>query len=198
MRGLLAAALLVLVVSAAPAFGQTPAPAGQPAPQTAPPAPPAVFPEGAKVAFVNLAGIFQLSAEGKAGTTKVNEFTQKMQTELAEKTKTLQGAQQKLQTGATLMSADARAQLEKDIERQSRELERLQQDAQADLNDLQQELQADFQRKLFPLLEELAREKNLQMLFSAQDAGLIWADPGLDLTLEAVKKLDAAPAAPKP
>lgn len=214
MRGLLAAALLALVASAAPAFAQTPAPAaGTPAPaqtppaqtpaaQTpaaqTPPAPPPVFPEGAKIAYVNLAGIFQLSADGKAGTAKVNAFTQKMQAELGEKTKELQAAQQKLQTGVGLLSDDARAQLEKDIERQSRDLERLQQDAQADLAELQQDLQAEFQRRLFPLLEQLAIEKNLQLLFSAQDAGLIWAEPGLDLTLEAVKKLDAATAAPKP
>ncbi len=30
------------------------------------------------------------------------------------------------------------------------------------------------------------------MLFSAGDSGVIWAEPGLDLTLEAVKQLDAA------
>jgi hypothetical protein len=37
----------------------------------------------------------------------------------------------------------------------------------------------------------LSKEKGLQVLLSAADSGVIWADPGLDLTLEAVKKLDA-------
>ena len=41
----------------------------------------------------------------------------------------------------------------------------------------------------------MAQEKHLSMLLSAQDAGLIWAEPGLDLTAEAIKRLDAAPAA---
>ena len=67
---------------------------------------------------------------------------------------------------------------------------RMQQDAQAELNELQQELQGEFQKKLLPVLEVLAKEKGLQFLFSGADAGLIWAEPGLDLTLEAVKKLD--------
>ena len=31
----------------------------------------------------------------------------------------------------------------------------------------------------------------------AQDAGLIWAEPGLDLTAEAIKRFDAAVAAKK-
>jgi len=68
----------------------------------------------------------------------------------------------------------------------------MQQDAQAELNELQQDLQNDFQRKLMPVLEKMAQEKGLQFLFSGADAGLIWAEPGLDLTDEAVKRLDAA------
>lgn len=208
MRGLLAASL-ALVVGAAPVCAQAPAQpaaAGQPAiappsapaqtqPAQAQPAqPPAPFPQGAKFAFVNLQGIFQLSAEGKAAATKVQALTQKKQVELADRNKALLAAQQKLQSGGSVMSDQARGLLEKDIERQARELERLQQDAQAELNELQQDLQGQFQTKLFPLLEQLSVEKQLQMLFSAQDAGLIWAEPGLDLTLDAVKKLDAATA----
>jgi Skp family chaperone for outer membrane proteins len=53
-----------------------------------------------------------------------------------------------------------------------------------------------------PVIQQLAQEKGLQILFSAADAGVIWAEPGLDLTMEAVKKMDAsiakAPATPKP
>jgi hypothetical protein len=53
-------------------------------------------------------------------------------------------------------------------------------------------LQQEFQKKLLPVLEELSAEKDLHFLFSGADAGLIWAAAGLDLTLEAVRKLDAA------
>ena len=47
-----------------------------------------------------------------------------------------------------------------------------------------------------PVLEAIAKEKGLQVLFSAGDSGLIWAEPGIDLTLDAVKRLDAGPAKP--
>jgi outer membrane protein len=183
---------------------QTPRPAApaQPAPAPQPPAP---FPQGAKVGFVNLQAIAQLSADGKAANAKVQALAQKKQTEGQTKAKALQDNQQKLQTSGSVMSEQARAQLEKDIERQTVEGQRFEQDAQAELNELQQELQTDFQKKLMPILEQLSREKGLQVLLSAADSGVIWADPGLDLTLEAVKKLDggarpaaAAPAAPPP
>jgi Skp family chaperone for outer membrane proteins len=182
-----------------PAAGQKPKPAPaapaqqkpqQPAPQPAA-RPPAPFPEGAKVAYVNLQQIAALSIDGKAAQSKVQALTQKKQNEIGELTKALQGNQQKLQTSGSVMNETARLQLEREIERQQRDLERAQQDAQLELNDLTQELQGEFNKKLFPVLEELSKEKGLHFLFSGADAGLIWAEPGLDLTLEAVKKLDA-------
>jgi len=139
-----------------------------------------------------------MTAEGKAAAAKVNALAQKKQNEGVEKTKALQANQTKLQTSGNVMSDAARSQLEKEIERQTVEGQRFEQDAQAELNELQQELQQDFQAKLLPILVELSKEKGLQVLFSAGDAGVIWIEPGIDLTLEAVKRMDAAPAAPKP
>jgi Skp family chaperone for outer membrane proteins len=156
------------------------------------------FPAGAKAGFVNLQAIAQMTSEGKAAAAKVNALAQKKQTEGADKAKALQANQAKLQTSGSLMSDAARAQLEKEIERQTVEGQRFEQDAQAELNNLQQELQQDFQAKLLPILVSLSQEKGLQVLFSAGDAGVIWIEPGIDLTMEAVKRMDAAPAAAKP
>jgi len=205
MRGFAIAASLVLVLSVAPAFGQTPAPArpAQPPPRTAPaPAPePVPFPAGSKIAFVNLQQIAALTAEGKASAARVEALIQKKQNEGNDKAKALAANQQKLQQSGALLSDTARAQLEKDIEKQQVDGQRFQQDAQGEINELQQELQNEFQKKLLPVIQQLAQEKGLQILFSAADAGVIWAEPGLDLTMEAVKKMDAStkPAAtPKP
>jgi Skp family chaperone for outer membrane proteins len=167
MRGFLIAASLTLVLSAAPVFAQAAPPAQAPPAQTppkqaAPPPvmqPPAPFPAGAKIGVVNLQLIAQNSVEGKAASGRVQALIQKKQTEGADKTKQLQANQQKLQTSGGVMSDAARAALEKDIERQQREGERFQQDAQAEVNELQQELQGEFQKKLFPLLQQLAQEK---------------------------------------
>jgi Skp family chaperone for outer membrane proteins len=221
MKGSVLAAF-ALVLSASSAFAQAagqpagqaparPAPPAQTAPRPAvpPPAAPAQaapapvpqqvpFPAGAKAGFVNLQAIAQMTSEGKAAAAKVNALAQKKQTEGADKAKALQANQAKLQTSGSLMSDAARAQLEKEIERQTVEGQRFEQDAQAELNNLQQELQQDFQAKLLPILVSLSQEKGLQVLFSAGDAGVIWIEPGIDLTMEAVKRMDAAPAAAKP
>ncbi len=217
MKGFAIAAAAAVLMIVSPVFaqaqvGQAPArpAAPPPAPATARPAqptqpavpapapqPPAPFPQGAKVAFVNLQAIAQLSSDGKAAAAKVNTLAQKKQTEAADKAKLLQSNQQKLETSGSVMSDAARGQLQKDIERQTVEGQRFEQDAQAELNELQQQLQQEFQLKLMPVLESLSKEKGLQVLFSAGDSGVIWAEPGIDLTLEAVARLDKKPVGAK-
>jgi Skp family chaperone for outer membrane proteins len=151
------------------------------------------FPAGAKFAYVNLPALTSMSVDGKAAASTYQAETKKRQTEAEAKAKKMQADQQRLETGGTVMSAEARAALEKDIAAQQRDGERFEQDAQAELNELQQVLQNEYNKKLFPVLEKMAKDYGLQMLFSAAESGLIWAEPGVDLTNEAVKRMDASP-----
>jgi Skp family chaperone for outer membrane proteins len=219
MKGSTAVASLALLLSAATLFAQTPPPrpaqppAAQPPvqpkpapaqptppPTTPPPQPPAPFPAGAKIAFFQPEVVFQNSSDGKAGLARVQALVQKKQTENADKAKALQANQQKLQTSGGVMNEAARSQLEKEIERQQKDAERFQQDAQAEINELQQEVQNEFVKKLSPVIEQIATEKGLHLVFNARDSGISWAAAGLDLTPDVIKKLDAgkASAAPKP
>jgi Skp family chaperone for outer membrane proteins len=99
------------------------------------------------------------------------------------------------------MNEAARVQLEKEIDKQTKDAERFQQDAQAEINELQTEVQNEFVKKLSPIIEQIAVEKGLHIVFNLAEAGVAWATPGLDLTSDVIKKLDAVtkPAtAPKP
>ncbi len=217
MRRLAVAAALGLVLGAAPTFvlaqakpGATqqkppaaapaqrpPAPAAQPpAPQT-PPQPPKPFLEGAKIAFINIQAIASQSSEGKASSGKVKALQDKKLAELNAKNKQLETAQGKV--NQTVLSEEARAAAQRDVDRLNVEIQRFQQDADAELQELQQQLQVEFQRKLIPIMQQLVAEKGLQILLSQADAGIVWADSGVDLTAEVIKRFDAAAtAAPKP
>src|SRR5690242_4161002 len=198
MRGVVIAASLALLLSGAPSFAQTPPaqakPAQQPpAPTMPPPAPqpPAPFPQGAKIGFVNFQRVVAESSEGKASSTRIQTLSKKKQDEGTQKAQQLKANQDKLAASGSVMSEAARGQLEKEIERQQVEGQRFQQDAQAELNELQQELQQEFIKKVTPILAQVASERGLHALFNAQEAGFAWVDPGLDLTNEVIKKLDA-------
>jgi outer membrane protein len=179
---------------AAPAAQQPPAaPAQQQPPVAQPQRPPAPFPEGAKIAYIDIQRIAANSAEGKASTTRVKGLQEKKLAELAAKNKQVEAAQAKTNQG--VLSEEARAAAAKEVERLNVEIQRMQQDAEAEMNDLQQNLQMEFQRKLGPVIQQVAVEKGLQVLLSRADAGIVWAEPGIDLTDEVIKRFDAAVAA---
>jgi outer membrane protein len=180
MKRLTVAAMFSVVVLSAPAYAQV----------SAPPAPPL------RMAFVDLQRIAAESTEGKVASGKVQALTQKKSAELADKTKALQANEQKIQQGGAVLSADARAQAQKEVDRLTVEIDRFQQDANAEVQELQQQLQADFQEKLRPVLDGVVKELGVGLLFSAGDAGAIFIDPSLDITGEVIKRFDVAKPAP--
>lgn len=203
MKALTVAVLAGSVLAAGAAYAQQTPPPAQQTPPAAPaaaapqaaPAPAPKFPEGAKYAFINIQRIASESAEGKASSSRIEALRAKKAAELAEKNKAVEGLQAKQRSA--VMSEAAAAQVQKDIDKTQVEIQRMTQDAQAELQDLQNELQLDFQRKVGPVIEAVSREKGLQLLFSQADSGLVWADSGLDLTAEVIRRLDAASAATK-
>jgi outer membrane protein len=190
---------LTLALSAGPAFAQATAPAQNPPAQQPPatdkptPQPPKPFPEGAKVGFVDLQVIASTSAEGKAASAKLEQYRTKANAQLTEKTKEAQAVQQKLQQGGTVLSEQARLQAEKDFQRLQRELQAMQEDANTELQQMTVQLQSDFQERLNPIIEQIATEKGLHVAFSVRDSGIVWADAGIDLSAEVIKRFDAAP-----
>jgi outer membrane protein len=184
MTRLTVAAVFSVLVLSAPAFAQ------------APPAVTAPAPAALRMAFVDLQRIAAESSEGKVASGKVQALTQKKSAELADKTKALQANQQKLQQGGAVLSEAARGQAQKEVDRLTVEIDRFQQDANAEVQEMQQQLQAEFQDKLRPVLDGVVKELGVGLLFSAGDAGAIFIDPSLDITGEVIKRFDTAkPAA---
>ena len=203
-----------LVLAAAPSFAQAPAqPAGAPpapatqkpaapAPATAkPPAPAAAQPQappkvpfqtGLKYAYVQLQEVAQTSAQGKAFNAKVQALQDQKVKELQNKQKQLQDAQDKLEKGASVLADAARASLQSDIERLQRDVQRFTEDAQQEIQTLTQQLQQQFEQLLLPIIDKVAKEKQVHFVFDAAQSGLVWADPSMNLTGDVIAALDAA------
>jgi Skp family chaperone for outer membrane proteins len=201
LKSSLTAVVLTVAVSAS-AFAQAAQPpAGAPKPQApatppaatppaAPKAPPVPFPQDSKIAFIDINVIAASSVAGKEAAKKLEALQTKKSAELQEKSKQLQALQTKLQTGGTVLNDAARGALEKDIDRLQRDIQFNQQNAQAEFNDLTNELQTEFQKKLLPIIEEVAKEKGLYAVFSIADAGAAYVHAGLNISDEIVKRLD--------
>jgi outer membrane protein len=204
------AGLLVFGLSVGSAVAQTAPPATPPAqqpPATAKPPEqkpaeqkpaPAPFPEGAKVAYIFMQGIFNGSAEGKAAAARVQEWEKKKTAEIQAKVKEGEALQAKVNSTTTVMNDQARAQAQRDLQRLQREITAMQEDAQAEGQQLREQLLGEFSQKVNPIIAAVAKERGLHMVFSVSDqANVAWADPGLDLTQEIIKRIDAAAATKK-
>ncbi len=197
MKSVLAVSVMNLFLVAAAAGAQTPPPAAPAAPAqpaAAGPAVPRPFPADAKIAYVDLNTIATASKEGQAAGQKIKDLQAKKAAELESKQKQLQTAQQKLETGGAVLSEAARAQQAKEVERLQTDLQRASQDAQKEVQEFTQELQLQFQQKLLPVIEQVAKAKNLHFILSIADAGVVWVDAGLNVTADVVAALDAATA----
>jgi Skp family chaperone for outer membrane proteins len=198
MRSLVVIAALTLVLGSAPTFAQGtqpapgPAAATPPAPTQAAPAPPRPFPEGTKFALIDIQRVAGESTEGKASTARVQALNQQKVAQLNDLNKKLQADQAKLQQQTSVMSDAARGQLERDIDRQQKEVQRFTQDAQEEVQQLQQDLQNGFQSRLLPVIQQVVAERGLQILFSRNDSGIVWGDSALDITADVIKRFDAA------
>jgi outer membrane protein len=201
-------AAVLTVALAAPSFAQPPQTQTPPKPQTPPattpaqppaaaqpaapkpPQPPVPFPQDAKYGVVDVQYIAQNSTAGKDASKKLGDLQAKKLGEVQDKNKQLQALTTKRDQGAPgVLSEAARAQLDKDIDKLQRDIQFAQSNAQAELQDLNNELQGEFQKRLVPVIEEIAKEKGLYLVFTT-DSGFAYIHPGLNLSDEVVKRLD--------
>jgi Skp family chaperone for outer membrane proteins len=163
-------------------------------------------------AFIDVQRVASESNEGQAANTRVDELSQQKlseiesvntdgQAEIATLNQDLLEAQERLQQGQNVISQEAAATLQRQIARLQRdaertnadlqaEIQRMSQDAEAEVQELQQQLQLEFERRLLPAIDQIATEKGLAFILSAQQ-GLVWADPSLDLSQELIDLLNA-------
>ena len=193
MKSVIALSISCVFFAASVAGAQAPA-AGAQTPAPAAPAP-RPFPADAKVAYVDLNTIATSSREGQAAGEKIKELQNRKTADLEARQKQLQTAQQKLEQGGSVLNESARAQQAKEVERLQTELQRAGQDAQKEVQEFTQDLQLEFQQKLLPVIEQVAKAKNLHFILSIADAGVVWVDTGLNVTADVIAALDAASTA---
>ncbi len=157
-----------------------------------PPPAPVPFPADAKVGFVDMQYVISESKLGKAGMEKIQALSAKQNTERTQRTTEIQKLQQDLQAGASVLTPAVINEKNADLERKTREAQFLAQSQQAELESLNKQLLSDFETKVLPIVEQIRAERKLWLIFTA-DTPIAAGHPGLNLSLEVIKRLDSAP-----
>lgn len=171
-----------------PTAGQKPAATPTPTPRPVLP-----FPEGAKMAFIDLAVIVDQSQLGKDGRAAMTALNDKLTAGLTTKQKEIVALQEKIKTQQNVVSESVLQGLVRELERMNREAQFAQQDAQVQVDQLNQELIKNLQDKVLPIVEAVRKDRDLWIIFVlGENSNIAAAHGGLDLTMEVVKRLDAA------
>jgi outer membrane protein len=102
----------------------------------------------------------------------------------------LEGIQQQLQTNAGKLTSAAQADLQAQGQRKQRDLQRLNDDLQADVTAERNEILGSSGKRMKEIVQKLADEKGLDMIVDEQST--LFFKPALDLTADAIAAYDKA------
>ena len=146
-----------------------------------------------KIAVVDFERAVVQSAEGKKSSDKFNVTLQSKQAEAGKRQKDLEDAQRKLQTQERTLNDSAKANLQKDIDRRTTELQRFNEDSQKELQSLRDELLRPIAERASAILNAMAAERGYAVIVDVSNAqnNVVWFNPKNDITDELTRRIDA-------
>lgn len=194
---------LVLGVAAL-ALAQTPPPAAGAA--AAPPRQAAPAPNPTKIAIINIQAAILSTKEGQKASSDLQTKFAPRKSVLEKKQSDIQGLQDQLRKGSATLSDDAKAKLERDIDTNTKTLNREAQDLNDDVDQDQGRLMNDLGTKMMAVIEQYATQNGYAAVLdvSSQQSPVLWAAASANITPDIIRLYDLAhpesamPAAAKP
>jgi outer membrane protein len=145
-----------------------------------------------KFGVVNSQEVLEKSQEGKRVTAQLEAKNKTLQEDLARMDDRIRDLETRLNTQRLTLSQEALTNLMADLDKQRTDRTRFVEDSRRELNDLQVRLFNRLQTELRPIITEVGKEKNLDMIFDIGGSGIIYFNPAVDLTQDIIVKYDAS------
>ena len=162
---------------------------------------PAAAPAGAtnpKIGVINVERLVQESALGKEAFNRVKKINDQKKEEGDKLQKELRDMEQKLADQGSSMADDKREQLQKSYQEKAIAFKRFQDDANRDLEAAQKKELGELERRVFPVINQVGKEKGFTLIFNKFQSGLVFADEGVDITDDVLKVFNTTVAMPAP
>ena len=159
-----------------------------------------------KIGFVDLRRAVSEIEEGKAAMAALKKDFEEKQKQLDAKQTELEGLRAEFEKQQAVLSEQVKQAKAVELDKRMGELRQLYMQLQQDLSAREQEGMKGLLDRMGGLVKEIADAEGFQMVLEKSDAGVVWAQPALDVTNELVRKYNsrypkgagaAAPAAPK-
>jgi outer membrane protein len=170
----------------------------QPQTQAAAPAP-AAGPTPTQIAAIHIANAIMNTKDGQAAAAALNTKFAPKKADLDRKQASIAALREQLSKGSATMSQEAKDKLMRDIDSNTKALNRDTEDAQADLDQEQQKIMNDVGGKMLAVIEQYATQNAYAVVLDVsnpQTSTVLWASAAIDITNEMIRLYDQAhPAA---
>jgi outer membrane protein len=151
-----------------------------------------------KIGVINVERLVQESALGKEAFNRVKKLNDQKKDEGDKLQKELRDMEQKLADQGSSMADDKRETLQKSYQEKAIAFKRFQDDANRDLEAAQKKELGELERRVFPVINQVGKEKGFTLIFNKFQSGLVYADDAVDITDDVLKIFNTTVAVPAP
>src|SRR5215831_16156161 len=161
------------------------------------PAPTADRPAGVqKIGVINVERLVQESALGKEAFNRVKRLNDQKKDEADKLSKELRDMEQKLADQGSALADDKREQLQKTYQEKAIAFKRFQDDANRDLETAQKKELGELEKRVFPIINQVGKERGFTLIFNKFQSGLVFADDSVYITDDVLKVFNTTVAVP--
>ncbi len=144
-----------------------------------------------RIGVVDADQVIYKSAKGKAFLQSLNNYVKQKQDAIKKVVIEAQKTEKEYKSKLASLSDEKQLAMEKKLSDYQTKIKRMQEDAKREYQIKQKEGFDKFQKILTPIISQLAKEKNLDVVFSRASSGIVYLSPTADLTAEVIKRVDA-------
>lgn len=159
---------------------------------------PATSPSGSavRVAVIDVERLVRDSALGKEAFSRVKKINDDKKAEADKLQKELRDLEQRLADQGQSLNEERREQLQKQYQEKAIDFKSFQEKASRDLDQAQKKELADLERRVFPIISQLGKERGFTLIFNKFQSGLVFADDAADITEDVLKRFNTTVAVP--
>ena len=150
-----------------------------------------------RMGVVDSLRVLERSAEGKRIVAQLEDVNNASQQKISKMDDEIRALESKLSTQRLTLTNEALMNLSSDVERKRTERKRVAEDSFREFQELRDRLFTRLQNEVRPIIAEIGKEKNLEIVFDLNNSGAIYYNPTIDITEDVIKKYDASKAPTK-
>jgi len=163
-----------------------------------------VLAQGSKIGLVDTRRLLVQSTSGKQIIERLDKLADEKAGQMKSRQDEIQALQKRIADGRVSLSDDRIAALQRELDEKVTAARRLREDLQKEMEQAQAAAFGEFEQKVAPIVEQFGEEQGFTLILNVGffnqaelPSGIVWANSASDVTLDLIRKIDAAiPAAP--